>query len=249
MYDPAMVQPMRDEVTRAGFIEAPTAAAVDGIFSEKPKSALFFINSVCGCAAGTARPGAIAAAAAAVKPEKLVTAFAGNDKEGVDRMRELFVGYPPSSPCFALFRENKLVYMIERHQIEGQSAETIGKILTSAFSKFCGEEVDEKAKIYDPLADLILSAETAKALYDSDEKPAFLDVREDYEIAEGAVEGAQKVTNELASEILSTWPKDRQIVVYCQHGVRSLQAVQYLRGQGFDNAWSLEGGYAAWAAL
>jgi putative YphP/YqiW family bacilliredoxin len=249
MYDPAMVQPMRDEVVNAGFEEAKTAEDVNAIVNSNPKSTLFFVNSVCGCAAGTARPGAVEAMNAAIKPERIVTGFAGNDVDGVNAMRELMVGYPPSSPCFALFRENKLVHMIERTDIEGQSAETIGNILKTAFAKYCGESIDDSAAIFNPMADLVLSAETAKAMYDGDDKPAMLDVREDYEIEAGSIEGYQKVTNELAQEIISTWPKDRSIVVYCQHGVRSVQAVQYLRGQGFTNAYSLEGGYDAWTAL
>ena len=154
MYDPLMVQPMRDELTRVGFSELRTAEAMDALMAQKEKTSLVFINSICGCAAGVARPTVVESLKNEILPGNLSTAFAGNDVEAVARAREYFVGYPPSSPCIGLFREGQLVHMIERHQIEGQTVEVLTKMLTSAYNKYCGEKIDESVEIYDPVAGL-----------------------------------------------------------------------------------------------
>ena len=246
MYDPVMVQPMRDELTQVGFRELKTAEDVDALISQTKKPSLLFINSICGCAAGIARPAVIESLKNEVLPENLTTAFAGNDVEAVARARENFAGYPPSSPCVGLFREGRLVHMIERHQIEGQSMENLTKILTSAYNKYCGEKVDESGEIYDPVAELQITVQEAKQLISSDSQPALLDVRQSAEVEAGKIEGSLMVDPELARQIVDTWARDREIIVYCEHGQRSLEATQFLRQKGFQNVRSLKGGFALW---
>ncbi len=250
MYDPQTVQPIRDELIQAGFTETQTKESLTSELESNPKTHLFFVNSICGCSAGTARPGIIDAISNDLKPEKIITAFAGNDTEAVSEMREQMVGYPPSSPCIALFRDGKLVHMVERHQIEGQSADTISKVMKSAFDKFCGEEVNQDASVFDPEGELCLDASTLKALLSTDDAPALLDVREEHEVEQyGTIEGAQRVTNELANTIVSDWGREKMIVVFCASGARSVQAVQFLRQHGFEQSFSLDGGLSAYQAI
>ena len=154
-YDENMISPMREEMTGAGFREARSAEDVDRVFAEEGPM-LFFINSVCGCAAGVARPGVLASLNQSILPNNLVTAFAGNDVEAVNRARQLFAGYPPSSPCAAIVRDGRVMHMVERHHIEGQSAENVAQILQSAYDKYCGAEIDESVEIFDPVAALQL---------------------------------------------------------------------------------------------
>ena len=246
MYDPAMVQPMRDEVTRAGFKELRTAEDVDAVVADKEKTNLIFINSVCGCAAGIARPALLASLKNEILPQNLTTAFAGNDAEAVDRARGYFVGYPPSSPCMAIFRDGDLVHIVERHNIEGQTVETLAKVLTSAYDKYCGEQIDESVEIYDPLAGLEITVEEAKQQMAANSELAVLDLRAPYETEQGKIEGAVMVDEKLGKEIVSSWPRDREIILYCQHGERSLTTTQFLKTQGFQNVYTLKGGFEAW---
>ena len=248
MYDENMVRPMREEVTDAGFREARSAEDVDRVFSEEGTT-LFFINSVCGCAAGVARPGVLASLHHSILPNKLVTAFAGNDAEAVNRAREHFAGYPPSSPCAAIVRDGRVMHMVERHHIEGQSAENVARILKSAYDKYFGEEIDESVEIFDPAAALQISQEEARERLAACEDIAVLDVREPWEIRAGKIEGAIEVDQPKAQEIIQTWARNREIIVYCQHGQRSLQAAQFFQNYGFENIKSLAGGYAAWTAF
>ena len=246
MYDPLMVQPMRDELTKVGFEELLTPEEVDALLEKKEGTSLIFINSVCGCAAGIARPSVVASLKNDILPQKLTTAFAGNDVEAVERARELFVGYPPSSPSMGLFRDGQLVHMIERHQIEGQTVEILTKMLTSVYDKYCGDKVDESVEIYDPFAELQITVEEAKEQIFANSDVVILDVREPYEIQRGKIEGALEVDNELGQQIVNSWPRDREIIVYCEHGERSLKATQFLKQKGFENVRSLKGGFAAW---
>ena len=162
MYDPVMVQPMREELTKVGFRELRTAQDVDALMGQKENTSLVFINSICGCAAGLARPSVIESLKNEILPQNLTTSFAGNDVEAVERAREYFVGYSPSSPCVALFREGQIVHMIERHQIEGQAVEVLTKILTSAYNRYCGEKIDESVEIYDPVASMQITVQETK---------------------------------------------------------------------------------------
>jgi len=138
LYDPLLVQPMRDELTRIGFQELRTPNEVDTVLGTAQQSTLVVVNSVCGCAARNARPAARLALQYPKRPERLLTAFAGQDAEATARVRSYFTGYAPSSPQIALFKDGKLVFMLERKNIEGRPAPDIAADLTAAFERFCG---------------------------------------------------------------------------------------------------------------
>jgi bacilliredoxin len=137
-YNPALVAPMRGEVTRLGVRELTTAAEVDAALGDQRGSMLVFVNSVCGCAAGNARPALALALQHQVLPQHVVTVFAGQDLEAASRARQYFGEYQPSSPSMALLRDGEVVHFIHRHQIEGRSPKDIAANLTAAFDKFCG---------------------------------------------------------------------------------------------------------------
>jgi putative YphP/YqiW family bacilliredoxin len=139
MYDEMIVAPMRQELTRLGIEETKTAAEVDAVLGEKKGTVLVIVNSVCGCAAGMARPGVAMAVRHGVLPDKMITVFAGNDRDATARAREYFVGYRPSSPSIALLRDGEVVKMLERWNIEGRSPEQIAGELTAAFDQFCAK--------------------------------------------------------------------------------------------------------------
>ena len=137
MYPQEIVIPMKAELTAHGFDEMLTATDVNKVIEEKG-TALVVINSVCGCSAGTARPGVLLAVHnSAKKPDHLTTSFAGFDVEAVKQIREHLLPYPPSSPSIALFKDGQLVHMIERHMIEGRSAQIIAENLIGAFEQHC----------------------------------------------------------------------------------------------------------------
>lgn len=135
-YDPMLVQPMREELTNLGISELRSAADVEAAMA-KPGTTMVVVNSVCGCAAGGARPGVAIALKHNVLPDNIVTVFAGQDTEAVDRVRSFFTGVPPSSPSFAIMRDGELVAFMPRHHIEGRSPEMIAASLTSAFDEIC----------------------------------------------------------------------------------------------------------------
>jgi putative YphP/YqiW family bacilliredoxin len=135
-----MVQPMREELTTLGFEELMTPDAVDQAL-QSDGVVLVVVNSVCGCAAGKARPGVRLAVQHDKVPDKLATVFAGMEMEATDRVRSYFHGYPPSSPQIGLLKEGKLVYLMERHDIEGREANEIGAMLVDAFDQHCTKVV------------------------------------------------------------------------------------------------------------
>ena len=137
MYPEFMIAPMREELTRYGVRELRTAGEVDDALTKTEGTVMVVVNSVCGCAAGKARPGVALALQHAAKPDLVATVFAGADIEATERARGYFTGYPPSSPSIALFKAGKLVYMMERHQIENQEADAIATQLTAAFDTHC----------------------------------------------------------------------------------------------------------------
>ena len=137
MYDPGAVQPMRDELTFVGFEELRTPEAVDRAVKETEGVLFVVVNSVCGCAAGSARPAATLALQHAVIPDRMVTVFAGQERDATDRMRSYFSDYAPSSPSMAILRDGKLEFMIQRHDIEGRSAEEIADDLRDMFDTLC----------------------------------------------------------------------------------------------------------------
>lgn len=136
MYPAELVMPMKEDLTSVGFEELLTADAVDEAIKAEGTT-LVMVNSVCGCAAGMARPAVKAAVQNGTKPDRLTTVFAGFDTESTARAREYMAPYPPSSPSIALFKDGKLVHFIERHMIEGRPAELIAKNLTHAFETYC----------------------------------------------------------------------------------------------------------------
>jgi putative YphP/YqiW family bacilliredoxin len=141
MYDEMIVEPMRQELTRLGIEETRTAGEVDAILGEKQGTVLVVVNSVCGCAAGMARPAVAMALESETLPDRMITVFAGNDRDATQRAREYFVGYRPSSPMIALMKDGQVVKMFERWQIEGRQAHDIAAELTQAFNEHCRKPV------------------------------------------------------------------------------------------------------------
>ena len=137
MYPEEVVNPMRAELARLGIQETRTAGEVDAALAEEKGTVLVVVNSVCGCAAGNARPAVAMALEHAVKPEKMITVFAGNDAEATARAREYFTGFRPSSPSIALLRDGEVVKMLERWQIEGREPHDVARELVAAFDQFC----------------------------------------------------------------------------------------------------------------
>ncbi|WP_296383622.1 BrxA/BrxB family bacilliredoxin [Winogradskyella sp.] len=136
MYPAELVKPMREDLTNVGFEELHTTEAVDNAIA-KEGTTLVVVNSVCGCAAANARPGARMSLQNAKRPTNIVTVFAGVDKEAVDAARAHMIPFPPSSPCMALFKNGELVHMLERHHIEGRPAELISENLMDAYNEHC----------------------------------------------------------------------------------------------------------------
>ncbi len=136
MYPEEIVAPMKAELAQNGFTQLTTPAQVDE-FLNQPGTALIVVNSVCGCAAGSARPGAIASLKGDKKPTHLGTVFAGVDTEATAQARKYMLPFPPSSPSIALFKDGKLVHFLERHHIEGRTAEMIAENLQTAYDEFC----------------------------------------------------------------------------------------------------------------
>ncbi len=136
MYPEEVLQPMREELTSIGFSEMRTPDEVDSVLKHAG-TVLVVVNSICGCAAGRARPAVALALSHAVRPETLATVFAGQDREATDRARTYFTGYGPSSPSIALLRGGKLEFMLERCDIEGRDPYSIAEDLVSAFDRFC----------------------------------------------------------------------------------------------------------------
>ena len=136
-YPEIMIRPMREDLTRLGVEEMRTADAVDDTIKNSQGTLMVVVNSICGCAAGKARPGVALALQNEKKPDKIATVFAGADIEATERTRSYFTGYGPSSPSIALLKDGQLVYMLERYQIEGRDAHQIAGELTQAFEKYC----------------------------------------------------------------------------------------------------------------
>jgi putative YphP/YqiW family bacilliredoxin len=137
MYDERLVAPMRQELTRIGFREMRTADDVDSTLKDAKGTTLVVVNSICGCAARNARPAVAIALRNGARPEHLTTVFAGQDPDAAQRARGYFTGYPPSSPSIGLLKDGKLVFMLERWQIEGRPAPEIAEDLVDAFDKYC----------------------------------------------------------------------------------------------------------------
>jgi putative YphP/YqiW family bacilliredoxin len=142
MYDERFVTPMRAELTQLGVVEMRTPDEVDARLKNAPGTTLVVVNSVCGCAARNARPAVAKAIQHDTRPDKLTTVFAGQDVDATRQARAYFTGYAPSSPSIGLLKDGKLVFMLERHQIEGRSADQIANDLKRAFDQYCGSTPD-----------------------------------------------------------------------------------------------------------
>jgi putative YphP/YqiW family bacilliredoxin len=143
-YPEEFIGPMRQALTRLGVQDTRTPEAVDAILGPQPGTVMMVINSMCGCAAGRARPGIALALKHAMVPDRVATVFAGGDLEATARVREYLHDYPPSSPSVALFRDGQPVFMLQRHQIEDRDASEIAKCLTEAFDQGCVKQPEEK---------------------------------------------------------------------------------------------------------
>jgi putative YphP/YqiW family bacilliredoxin len=139
-YPEEAIQPMREELTRLGFEELRTPEAVDDAVKNSNGTVMVVVNSICGCAAGKARPGIALALQNDIRPDRIATVFAGADIEATERARGYFTGYPPSSPAIGILRDGQLVYMMERHQIEGRGPAEIATELKWAFEQWCRKE-------------------------------------------------------------------------------------------------------------
>lgn len=139
-YPEIMIRPMREDLTRLGVEELKTADAVDDAVKNSKGTLMVVVNSICGCAAGKARPGVALALQNDVKPDRVATVFAGADIEATEKARSYFTGYGPSSPSIAILKDGELVYMLERYQIEGRDATQIAGELTQAFNQHCAHE-------------------------------------------------------------------------------------------------------------
>jgi putative YphP/YqiW family bacilliredoxin len=137
MYPPELVAPMKSQLVNAGFQDLTSPEQVDGILSNEEGTTLLVVNSVCGCAAGSARPGVLSSLNTEIKPDRLATVFAGVDADATSQARKYLLPYPPSSPSIGLFKNGKLVHFLERHHIEGRSAEMIAEHLKEAYKEFC----------------------------------------------------------------------------------------------------------------
>ena len=140
-YPEFFVAPMREELTRFGVEQLRTVEDVDAAVQKSPGTLMIVVNSICGCAAGKARPGVALALRHGSRPDRVATVFAGVDVEATAKARAYFIGYPPSSPSIALMRDGQLLFMLERRQIENQTAEQIAATLTAAFDAHCGAGV------------------------------------------------------------------------------------------------------------
>ena len=137
MYPEELVAPMRADLTNNGFTELKDTEQVDNTLNEIKGTALLVVNSVCGCAAGSARPGAIESLTGDKKPQQLYTVFAGQDKDATNQARKHLLPYPPSSPSIGLFKDGELVHFVERHHIEGRTAEMISNHLKEVYNEYC----------------------------------------------------------------------------------------------------------------
>ena len=137
MYPEIMVVPMREDLTRLGIKELRTVPEVDNALQQSPGTSMVVVNSICGCAAGRMRPAVRMALQNALKPENMFSVFAGQDLEATERARSYFTGYPPSSPSIAILRDGKIVYMMQRREIESRDAQAIATDLKAAFDQHC----------------------------------------------------------------------------------------------------------------
>lgn len=145
-YPELMIRPMREDLTRLGIKETRAPEEVDAALANSKGTVMVVVNSICGCAAGKARPGIALAMQHPVKPDRAITVFAGADIEATERARDYFKGYAPSSPSIGILKDGELAFMLERHQIEGKDHQQIAQELTAAFDRICSDEGETKSQ-------------------------------------------------------------------------------------------------------
>ena len=245
MYPPEMTVPMKEELTQKNITSLENSSDVEEFMSKESRAKVLFINSVCGCSSRTARPGFIASLENKITPEQKGTVFAGVDVEATEKARSYINGYPPSSPSIAFFRDNQLVYFLERSDMERGNTEQLREMIGTIYDKFFGEEIDENIKIQNPSAVDELSVQEVKEGLDKKEIQ-LIDCRSPEERETALIENSILLTEESMQEIQS-WDKNSKIAIYCHHGNRSKQAVLFLKQYGFQNLYSMEGGIDFWS--
>ena len=247
MYSEEMVAPMRQELADADVAELKTSEEVQNLMKQSHRSSVVFINSVCGCSAGTARPAFISSLKDnTVLPLSSATVFAGVDQDATATLRSYIEGYPPSSPSIAFFRDGDLVHFVERKDIEGSDAETLKEVLHSIYDKFFGTEINESIKIKSPNSVSEMDVHQIKEKLDK-KSIKLLDCRSYEERDIAFIENSILLDEENVKKIIEDWPKNEEIVIYCHHGNRSQQAVRYFKQFGFDNLYSMAGGIDFWS--
>ena len=246
MYNPNVTKPMREELTRNGIKELKTPQEVNESLSNEKENHVVLVNSVCGCSAASARPALIESLQNSLKPQKVYTVFAGVDIEATEEARKFFQGYAPSSPSIAFFKDQQLIYMIERHQIEGFDMLSLLAFITSIYDKFYGEKINGSIQIKDPSKTLEMTPEEVKEKLEKKEIK-LLDCRAQWEKDKAFIEGSEFLNESYFQNILKNWSKDALIVLYCHQGKHSHQVVRFFNQQGFTNVFKMTGGIQAWS--
>lgn len=245
MYPEEMTAPMKQELTKSGVTSLDDSQSVENFMKTESKGKVIFVNSVCGCSSRTARPGFIMSLKNKISPSQIGTVFAGVDGDATEKARSYINGYPPSSPSLAFFRDNQLVYFLERSDMERSNIDDLSKMIATIYDKFFGKEVNEEIKIKSPSAVDEITVEEVKEQLGKKEIQ-LIDCRTPEEREVASIDGSILLTEESLSEMQS-WDKNTKLVVYCHHGNRSKQAVLFLKQYGFSNLHSMEGGIDFWS--
>ncbi len=241
MYPKELTDPIKEEIKSNGVKNLETAEAVETFIKNSQKdNSVLLINSICGCAAGIARPGLYQSFSHKLSPIKnnhVASVFAGVDTVATEKAREYFLGYSPSSPSIGFFREGELVYALERHNIEGLELTMLQEVIESIYLKFFDEEIKENLEVVDPWKKLELNYPEINHEFE------ILDCRSEAEREAGFIPKSVLLDQELADEIIGSWDKNQKIACYCATGKTSMQVVMYFKKHGFKNIFSLAGGY------
>ncbi len=243
MYPKDLTDPIKKEIEEKGIANLETATQVDDFIKKNQEgNAILLINSVCGCAAGIARPGLYKGLEHPLSPttSEVASVFAGVDSEATNKAREYLEGYPPSSPNLAFFRKGELMHVLERHNIEGLDLDSLNKVIGSIYDKFFSEEIKPEVKIYDPFSFNTIEVDELAAL---SEQAKIFDCRSQEDFAQSAIPGSKLLDQAMADEMVSSWDKDTKIIFYCSDGSLSPKVVNYFKRYGFTNTFVLNGGY------
>ena len=253
MYNEQMVLPMRQDLVDKGVEELKSREDVDGFMlqlkEKKDSRAVIFINSVCGCAAGVARPAFVESLQDLSKEVLVATAFAGVDKVATENVRQYFTGVAPSSPSIGFFRGGSMVYFVDRLTIEGSDAECLKQYLMMIYKKFLGVSIDENVQLCSPQEMLEISVEEVSELLKNNKaNVTFYDCRDVHQHKAGSLPHSECMTNELAEQLVSQVDllKDTTMIFFSNHGESSLKTVSFFRKQGLGRCFSLRGGYEEW---